>query len=230
MKPPDCLTAPELESEAAGLLRAYYGPRLDGGRPFDGRYFDTWRPGPPDTFTAEDILSMAFLGVTINRRAFLTILAPSPDNRFNALLAKVPDRVDFWDAGAPAASSAQWQLYDMLRGLSGIGPTKASKLLARKRRHLIPIRDSVVARVLDLRKPFWAPLYGASRRSTCAPDWLPSRRAPVPRAWRYPTTSPSCASLTSSCGCRASQARPAFRVEQGDWTGRIPLSPKSIER
>lgn len=163
MKPPDCLTAPELESEAAGLLRAYYGPRLDGGRPFDGRYFDTWRPGPPDTFTAEDILSMAFLGVTINRRAFLTILAPSPDNRFNALLAKVPDRVDFWDAGAPAASSAQWQLYDMLRGLSGIGPTKASKLLARKRRHLIPIRDSVVARVLDLRKPFWAPLYGASQ-------------------------------------------------------------------
>lgn len=163
VKPPDCLTAPELESEAAGLLRAYYGPRLDGGRPFDGRYFDTWRPGPPDTFTAEDILSMAFLGVTINRRAFLTILAPSPDNRFNALLAKVPDRVDFWDAGAPAASSAQWQLYDMLRGLSGIGPTKASKLLARKRRHLIPIRDSVVARVLDLRKPFWAPLYGASQ-------------------------------------------------------------------
>lgn len=163
MKLPDCLTAPELESEAAGLLRAYYGPRLDGGRPFDGRYFDTWRPGPPDTFTAEDILSMAFLGVTINRRAFLTILAPSPDNRFNALLAKVPDRVDFWDAGAPAASSAQWQLYDMLRGLSGIGPTKASKLLARKRRHLIPIRDSVVARVLDLRKPFWAPLYGASQ-------------------------------------------------------------------
>lgn len=163
MKLPDCLTAPELESEAAGLLRAYYGPRLDGGRPFDGRYFDTWRPGPPDTFTAEDILSVAFLGVTIDRRAFLTILDPSPDNRFNALLAKVPDRVDFWDAGAPAASSAQWQLYDMLRGLSGIGPTKASKLLARKRRHLIPIRDSVVARVLDLRKPFWAPLYGASQ-------------------------------------------------------------------
>lgn len=163
VKLPDCLTAPELEPEAVGLLRTYYGPRLDGGQPFDGRYFDTWRPGPPDTFIAEDILSVAFLGVTIDRRAFLTILDPSPDNRFNALLAKVPNRVDFWDAGAPAASSAQWQLYDMLRGLSGIGPTKASKLLARKRPHLVPIRDSVVARVLDLRKPFWAPLYGASQ-------------------------------------------------------------------
>lgn len=39
-----------------------------------------------------------------------------------------------------------------------MGPTRASKLLARKRPRLFPIRDGIVGQVLKLRRDFWEPL------------------------------------------------------------------------
>lgn len=163
MKLPDCLTTPEPESEAVGLLRTYYGPRSDGREPFDGRHFDTWLPGPPDRFTAEDILSVEFLNVNVHRRAFLHILDPSLDNRFNKLLAQIPTDVDFWDAGYPSETSPQWRLYDELKLEYDVGRTKTTKLMHRKRPRLVPIRDSVIERVLELDHPYWEPLFALFR-------------------------------------------------------------------
>jgi hypothetical protein len=51
-----------------------------------------------------------------------------------------------------------WQLYSALRQLRGIGPTIASKLCARKRPRLVPVYDSVVARVTDAYQRQWEPL------------------------------------------------------------------------
>ncbi|WP_425307359.1 DUF6308 family protein [Ammonicoccus fulvus] len=160
MKLPDCLTTPELESEAVGLLRTYYGPRSDGRKLFAGRHFDTWLPGDPDEFTAEDVLALRFLSVNVPLRAMRELL--EPDNRFNEQLADIDSAKDFWEA-EPDEESPQWKLYELLRREDGIGPAITSKLLARKRPHLVPIRDSVVARELGLGNDFWKPLFEISK-------------------------------------------------------------------
>ncbi len=50
-----------------------------------------------------------------------------------------------------------------LQTLPSVGPTIASKLLARKRPRLRPIYDSVVAGVTDTRARLWEPLRVALR-------------------------------------------------------------------
>jgi hypothetical protein len=43
--------------------------------------------------------------------------------------------------------------------LPGVGQTKATKLLARKRPHLAPIQDSVITKELGVAKAYWKPLH-----------------------------------------------------------------------
>ncbi len=62
------------------------------------------------------------------------------------------------------------RLYAAVRELPGVGPTRASKLLARKRPRLFPIRDEVVGKVLGLEREFWEPLRQALRAQDGALD------------------------------------------------------------
>lgn len=53
---------------------------------------------------------------------------------------------------------AGWKLFAELRKLDHVGATTASKLVARKRPHLRPVYDSVVAAVTQSTNGLWEPL------------------------------------------------------------------------
>jgi Family of unknown function (DUF6308) len=146
-------------------LKIYYGPQFGDERFFTGSQFDTWdstgtRESDADRFTADDLVAVTFLSVNVPPRAAYCVLVAQADH-FNGLLKKIgPDR-DLADEPRPSkASTPAWRLYDALRGLKlGLGPTKASKLLARKRPRLVPIYDDVIGRVTETTQRQWEPLW-----------------------------------------------------------------------
>lgn len=110
--------------------------------------------------TAADLLAVQTLAVTVSSRAALGILETYAQ-RISELLSdidptlkleEVRDEGDF-EAVLGKNSSAQ-ALWDLLRRNNpeakrwNLGATTASKIMARKRPHLIPIDDSVVTRVI----------------------------------------------------------------------------------
>jgi hypothetical protein len=92
---------------------------------FAGTMFDSLGPSAGDEFTVSDVAAVSLLDVRF-----------SPKEMF-----------DLWDPAAPLV--ALRSLYGALKAIPGVGRTKASKLLARKRPSLAPISDSVVDAVLD---------------------------------------------------------------------------------
>lgn len=110
---------------------------------------------------ADDLLAASFLSVRFSPKAAIGLLEERREE-VTALLSQIPNDLDLADLGPDdfkevlGEESAAWRLWDLLRGKDlskgwGIGPTKASKLLARKRPRLIPIWDSVVGKEVRLK-------------------------------------------------------------------------------
>ena len=147
-------------ARSVGYLRTYYG--IDNGRPFQGARFDNWdstggRDADADRFTADDIVAVSFLNVNVPALAAERLLVTEAD-RFSDLLSRLgPDR-DLVDEPGPARNDwPGWELLGAIDLLHRVGPTIATKLLARKRTRLRPIYDSVVSAVVSS-KTLWAPL------------------------------------------------------------------------
>lgn len=146
--------------DAVKLARAYYEETFAGGLPRTGSRFDDWAGGgAPDVvnrIVADDLLAVSFLAVRVKPRAIIGLLETYvPD--ITQLLAKIPADLDLADADLTkdlGTESPAQELWDILRGKNtgkwGIGPTTASKILARKRPRLIPVYDSVVDAVVGL--------------------------------------------------------------------------------
>lgn len=150
---------------AATLLRNYYTEPLRNGQVRSGARFDTWAgggaaPAVANQITADDILAASFLSVEYSPKAVIGILE-TRKTEISALLQRIPVGLELADVthdsykSVLGEESPAWELWDLLRGKNdggwGIGATKASKLLARKRPHLIPIWDSVVKAQTGLR-------------------------------------------------------------------------------
>lgn len=167
---------------AITLLRRYYGRTPAGGRAYTGSAWDTWdstgtRSNDPDRFTADDLISVALLGVDIPGNAVLALLDDDADRLADLLAAVGPDR-DLSAETAPIRDD--WPgsvLYRAVDEITGLGRTKVSKLLARKRPRLFPIRDSVVERVTGAGFLFWEPL-----RQVLRQDNLHDRLRRYPRS------------------------------------------------
>jgi len=75
--------------------------------------------------------------------------------RGSTLLARIPANLTIFDASGRKLlrdrDSDAWILWRHIKALSGFGRTYTSKLLARKRPHLFPAYDSVIARALGIR-------------------------------------------------------------------------------
>ncbi len=74
-----------------------------------------------------------------------------------------PDRdfVEVASADGPDFEAVR-SLYSALQGLAGIGETRATKLIARKRPRLVPIVDDVIKRtVFNNATRHWSPLHEA---------------------------------------------------------------------
>lgn len=161
---PDALSTSD-DSQALSYLKTYYG--LDGDTQYTGAYFDAWGADQdPDRFTAEDLVAVSFLSVFVPPVAAHPLLITEAD-RFSELLRAIgPDHDLVTETRSIDASWPSRKLNAALDGLPGVGPTIASKLCARKRPRLVPIYDSVVARVTNAYDKQWEPLRTALQGPT----------------------------------------------------------------
>lgn len=143
------------EHDGIKLVEPYYDPQ----QPYTGAYFELIGSddNQPDRFTAVDLYAVSMLAVQVPAKAGIGILLEQAE-LFESLLSRVPDvhikdlsREEFQRDLGP--DSVALELWDRLRRNGAdekrwnVGPTTASKIMARKRPHLIPIEDSVVDRV-----------------------------------------------------------------------------------
>lgn len=137
------------------LVAAYFDP----DRGFAGDMFDGLDPhgllaNNPSRFTGDDIAAASLLDVRFGPTAVRRLLGSSD---IAAALSDVPERIALWTAGADDFRAAS-HLWSLLRAVPGVGRTRASKLLARKRPEMVPIIDSVIAEALHLGTETWRPL------------------------------------------------------------------------
>lgn len=140
--------------DAYRLVEAYYNPAPQaylGAKDvlFAGRYFDELPGNYSRFFTVGDLAAASLLDVRFGPHTVLELLER---DQCNALLAEIPTGVTLWEATAEQLdeASAAWQLWRRLVSIPGVRQTRASKLLARKRPHLMPILDSVIVERLGL--------------------------------------------------------------------------------
>ena len=154
--------------QAVDWLRAYYSDRLE--RP-DGR--SDWRysgsqferladRAHPDEFTADDLIAVSMLGVTVPAHAAIWILGDGR-SRLRELLHEIGVDRPITDARVTdetlSDDSAAGLLWRELRALPDVGRVITSKLMAAKRPALIPVIDQHVERLLEAPKAgFWVPM------------------------------------------------------------------------
>lgn len=139
------------------LLLDYLKTYSEGGA-YTGAYFhELTHAGPshPDRFDITDVASLSLLSVTLNgQMAHELTKNDEESNQLARVLAREPDR-DLGELTADQVKSLNSDkglnpAWKTIRHIHGVGPTRTAKLLARKRPRLIPIWDSVIARVLGL--------------------------------------------------------------------------------
>jgi hypothetical protein len=142
----DLITA-VLGTHSRELVATYFDPRSR----FAGSTFDALAPVEPDRLTPSDLLATGLLDVPFGPRA-VRVLLEDECEVLEQQLARIPHDVDLWDATDEQLAPA----YDLWASLKvslkrlGVGPTRRSKLLARKRPRLIPVVDSTIRAALEI--------------------------------------------------------------------------------
>ncbi|QAY64575.1 hypothetical protein ET495_16755 [Xylanimonas allomyrinae] len=160
------LLEPAGRDQALRMVAGYFA---EGAQPFSGRRFERFagggdREAVADVITADDLIATTMLGVTISGDSAIAILETERE-KLSALLADVSKTDTFENLTTEQILDPEWpatKLYWALRDRSipDVGETKATKMLARKRPHLVPIIDSFVrAQVQDEHGLVWAPLH-----------------------------------------------------------------------
>lgn len=148
------MTAPQLHlprtvvsdqtDRAVDLLGHYFTPgKFIGGR-WDGFDPSGTRAASANVFTSDDVASAALLNTPVPGHAVVHLLITQRVHFAGLLEAVGPDR-DFIDVDPDPSGKDMapvYELYEALKTLPKIGPTIASKLVARKRPRLFPIIDA----------------------------------------------------------------------------------------
>ncbi|MCZ4278835.1 DUF6308 family protein [Rhodococcoides yunnanense] len=146
--------------QAVEVWSRYFAGGADGRPVYSGARFERFAGGgdksTANEFTSDDLVAVSMLSVNVPPHASIRVLE-FDRARCSELLADIPVDVALADApeGLIGADSSAVALWKLLRRPSshqpklrdGIGPTTTSKLMARKRPHLIPVWDSVVSDV-----------------------------------------------------------------------------------
>lgn len=141
------LAAPS--SPASDRLAAYY----EVDRDYAGATFATLGSNDPFDITAEDLHAVSMLSVTVGPRATRRLLEPGePRQRVIAALQRVPIDLKLRDASGEHLEAC-WEFHAAVKAAIGRNAESnpwvtASKLTARKRPHLIPVRDNIVGKGL----------------------------------------------------------------------------------
>jgi len=135
----------------------------DDDQGFAGTTFLGLEPNQSDRVGPEDLLAVTFMGEIYPPYAVRQLLHGDLGAELSDLLRRIPNVCPIWKVsmeeldGAPTGA---WELLrDRLRGF-GVGPTRISKLLARKRPALIPIYDSVIGRHVAPVNEYWGVFHG----------------------------------------------------------------------
>jgi hypothetical protein len=134
-----------VDDKGLELVKEYY--RVENG--FAGALFDELGEHDDRRFTSDDLLAASLLDVRFTPTAVRRLVV---DGKADSLLAEITNdpEVALWNTDLGRHSPA-WHLWDVLtQSGNGIGPTRASKLLARKRPHLFPVLDAVIIEALAL--------------------------------------------------------------------------------
>lgn len=157
------------DDAAVEVLQEYFRrPWVKTGRLRSGALWDEWdssgtRERDVDVFTADDLVAVTFLSVSVSPDGADILLRERRDE-FTELLREVGlDRDLVEQADELTPDWPAWRLETALRTIPSIGRTVASKLIARKRPRLYPIYDRVVGEVLDTKKAHLNPIREALR-------------------------------------------------------------------
>ncbi|MFE7935445.1 DUF6308 family protein [Streptomyces sp. NPDC057456] len=159
-----------------GDLRRYFGIDLSPGAvAFTGSRFEHLagggdRPEVADRITAEDLVAVQTLAVTVPASVALDILEGPLGVRLSGLLHAIPRDINMVDTDADvvADGSPADQAWHLLRGQPDVGWVIAGKLLARKRPRLLPVYDRVVRCAVGRPPSFWLALHTALREDGAA--------------------------------------------------------------
>ncbi|MET7549752.1 DUF6308 family protein [Streptomyces sp. NPDC005479] len=157
-------------------LRRYFGIGLPpGAGAFTGGRFEHLAGGGDrrqvaDRFTAEDLVAVQTLSVTVPAPVALDLLEGPLGTQLSELLRGIPSDTDLSDADASvvADGSPASRAWCLLEDQYKIGWVIAGKLLARKRPRLLPVYDRVVRCALGHPPSFWTDLRTALRKDDAA--------------------------------------------------------------
>jgi hypothetical protein len=161
---PDILSDQNVKA-AAKLLHRYYLEPDKQGLLSTGSYFDEWAgrgdTANRDVITDSDAVAVSMLSVTVPAKALVGLAEPETAARITGLLEEIPTDVPLSSLSSEKAAALLTGrgpaalLWKELRRTEdnrwGIGATTASKIMARKRPHLIPIWDEVIGQVIGKR-------------------------------------------------------------------------------
>ena len=157
-------------------LRHYFGMGMPPGEiAFTGSRFEHLagggdRPEVADRITAEDLIAVQTLSVTVPAGVALDILEGRLGVRLSGLLHAIPRDIDMVDADAVvvADGSPADQAWGLLCEQYGVNWVIAGKVLARKRPRLLPVYDRVVRCAVGRPRSFWLALHAALREDDAA--------------------------------------------------------------
>jgi hypothetical protein len=132
---------------AAEDLKMYY--RTEGN--YAGRTFLDAPPVVANEFTAADLFAVSLLQVSVHPRAARLFLDPGPDHdTLITLLTSIPPNLELAEA-VESTYLMMARLYQRVKAILGKDPwVTASKVCARKRPRLFPVRDKRVRMLLGL--------------------------------------------------------------------------------
>lgn len=164
------------DPQAVVDLRQYFGiSMLPGGVAFTGSRFEHLagggdRPEAADRVTAEDLVAVQTLSVTVPAPVALDILGGHLGTRLSGLLHAIPRDIDMVDADTHvvADDSPADKAWRLLCDQPRVGWVIAGKLLARKRPRLLPVYDRVVRCAVGRPPSFWLALHAALREDDAA--------------------------------------------------------------
>lgn len=148
------------KAHVRGLISTYIDPTTN----YAGLAFDCLEPNDPFSYGISDLFALNFLDTPLRVSAYRQFEHHRAE--IEAHLKALDPTACLWNIRSesdPVYSSAV-RIYELFRNWKvGIGSTRASKLLARKRPHLIPIQDSRVNEFYGIGAgdEYWLPLAAA---------------------------------------------------------------------
>ena len=145
-------------------LRRYFSPDPPpGSLAFSGRRFESLgtsflQEDDHDRFTPADLLAVQCLSVTVPIEVALDLLEGDLGRQMSGLLSKIPADIGLGTGDARSLvedGREADQAWCLLKAQDDVGWVTAGKLLARKRRHLIPVWDHVVRCALGRPEGAW---------------------------------------------------------------------------